>query len=130
MDASQFQTFSEIFEKSLNLFSKDTSNDFYKKIWTSKNSDTQSSSISQKQILNVNSCVEKFENIQTYRDLKIEFLKTPLISDLEVNSIDWMDQFLKTYFHLSQKIIFDAENFETCCDILNRHISEKFYKKL
>ena len=97
MDASQFQTFSEIFEKSLNLFSKDTSNDFYKKIWTSKNSDTQSSSISQKQILNVNSCVEKFENIQTYRDLKIEFLKTPLISDLEVNSIDWMDQFLKTY---------------------------------
>ena len=68
MDASQFQTFSEIFEKSLNLFSKDTSNDFYKKIWASKNSDTQLSSISQKQILNVNSCVEKFENIQTIHE--------------------------------------------------------------
>ena len=124
-----FQNFGNLLEKSLELFSKNQNEELFQKKWTSEIDDGQLKQLVQKLILNKNQCLEKFENVETYYDLKIEFSKIPIISDLEIESTRLLNEFLQTYFHLSQKITFDQEYFSRCCDIFSQHISEEYYKK-
>jgi len=129
MISEEFKKFEYFFEKSLEDLSKNFDPELYQKKWTSETENGKYKQSILKSILNQKLCRSKFEMTQTYSDLKEEFSKIPLISESKNESSTLLDEFIETYFHISQKITYDENNFLTVCQILDEHISNEYSKK-
>jgi len=129
MTLEDFKKFGELFEKSLEDLSRNFGQDFYQKKWISEIENGKYKKLVLTSILNQKLCRSKFEMIQPHSDLKEEFSKISLISESKYNHSTLLEEFIETYFHISQKIKFDEKDFLTVCQILDEHISKEYFRK-
>lgn len=130
MISNDFQKCMGLFKKCLEELPEGSSVYWNQNKWTSVIENGKYKQSIKKSILNTKSCREKLERTLLYSDLKMEFSKIQIIFNLKTIQEPLFDQFIETYFYLSQKVKFEEKYFVDLCDILQQHISKEYFKKL